>query len=67
MYDIARETWYEQETTGNILEPRTQFCAVTAKDVASSVGSHHIYVLGGASFTNKVMAEVYVSVFSQPF
>lgn len=64
VYDIDKEQWYEQETTGDVPEPRTQFCAVTAKDAGSEDGSHHIYVLGGANFKSKAMADgVYVCIF----
>lgn len=38
-------TWYSQATTGNIPEPRADFCVIAVS--APDNSSHHIYMYGG--------------------
>lgn len=52
VFDVAKETWYEQETSGEVPPPRTQFCSVRTADPTAN-GTHHIYILGGADFKTK--------------
>src|SRR5882757_4065547 len=45
VYDIGREEWYEQVTTGDVPSPLTQGCSVLAS--AQDGSSHNIYWYGG--------------------
>lgn len=54
VYDIDNNIWYEQEATGDVPKPRTEFCSVKVRDPAQD-GVHHIYILGGADFETKEM------------
>lgn len=54
VFDISKQAWYEQETTGEIPTPRTEFCSVKAED-PSRKGSYYIYMIGGADFQTKYM------------
>ncbi|RDW76598.1 uncharacterized protein DSM5745_06590 [Aspergillus mulundensis] len=45
IYDIARDTWYNQNTTGDAPPMLAGFCAVYAS--APDNSSHNIYVYGG--------------------
>ncbi|KAL2793419.1 hypothetical protein BJX66DRAFT_338881 [Aspergillus keveii] len=47
VYDIATDEWYNQNTTGDIPPPLTQFCSVYAS--APDGSSHNIYIYGGYS------------------
>ncbi|KAL2823247.1 hypothetical protein BDW59DRAFT_148895 [Aspergillus cavernicola] len=61
VYDIAGETWYIQNTTGDIPPQLTQFCSVYAS--ASDGSSHNIYIYGGYDGidpTNYPSDDVYV-------
>ncbi|KAL4951657.1 hypothetical protein BDW69DRAFT_169587 [Aspergillus filifer] len=45
IYDVGEDTWYNQNTTGDIPPQLTSFCSVYAS--ASDGSSHNIYVYGG--------------------
>lgn len=54
VFDVANEVWYQQETTGEIPPPRTEFCSVKMADPSRN-GAYQIYIMGGADFTTKAM------------
>lgn len=54
VYDIENKIWYEQEVTGEVPKPRTEFCSVKATDPRQN-GAHHLYIIGGADFQTKEM------------
>lgn len=52
-------TWYSQNTTGDVPEPRIDFCTVAISSPDNS--SHHIYLYGGRNpITNKAYDDVVV-------
>jgi hypothetical protein len=52
-------TWYSQNATGNVPEPRIDFCTVAVSSADNS--SHHIYLYGGRNpITNVVYDDVVV-------
>lgn len=61
VFDVEAEKWFLQETSGDVPEPRTQFCSVTAYDEETK--SHQIYLMGGANFNTKKMQD---QVFVRP-
>jgi hypothetical protein len=62
IYDIKRNKWYRQATTGTIT-PRSEFCTATVSDPATS--SWQIWVFGGGDFKTKNVVDT-VSVLSIP-
>ncbi|USP76833.1 hypothetical protein yc1106_04107 [Curvularia clavata] len=52
-------TWYSQNTTGDIPEPRVDFCTAAISSADNS--SHHIYLYGGYNpITNAAYDDVFV-------
>lgn len=52
-------TWYSQNTTGNVPEPRIDFCTVSISSPDNS--SHHIYLYGGRNpITNTAYDDVVI-------
>ncbi|KAI9786064.1 MAG: hypothetical protein M1835_003167 [Candelina submexicana] len=45
IYDIAAGKWYSQQTTGEIPQPRNNFCGVVA--TAKDNSSYNVYIHGG--------------------
>ncbi|CRG87843.1 Cytochrome c oxidase subunit 1 [Talaromyces islandicus] len=45
VYDVATETWYQQNTTGNVPPQLTLFCSALA--IAEDRSSFNIYIYGG--------------------
>ncbi|KAL4925630.1 uncharacterized protein BDV17DRAFT_283775 [Aspergillus undulatus] len=61
VYDVADNTWYNQNTTGDIPPMLTSFCSVYAS--AQDRSSHNIYIYGGydgLSQANDSSDDVYV-------
>jgi hypothetical protein len=55
VFDIASETWFEQEVSGDA-SARLEFCTVAAPD---GKGGWHLYVMGGADYdTDEVVSDV---------
>ncbi|KAI9375114.1 hypothetical protein BJX61DRAFT_540139 [Aspergillus egyptiacus] len=53
VYDVAGDTWYVQNTTGDIPPQRAHFCSVYAS--ASDNSSHNIYIYGGYDGVDTMM------------
>ncbi|GFG17388.1 hypothetical protein IFM5058_08449 [Aspergillus udagawae] len=63
VYDVAKDRWYNQTTTGTVAA-RTEFCAVVQHDPSSSSSTYEVYVIGGADYASKeVLSDVsYLSI-----
>lgn len=52
--------WYKQNTTGDIPEPRGEFCVVVAS--APDNSSHNIYLLAGRNHANGSVSPIHTSL-----
>ncbi|KAH8144419.1 uncharacterized protein LAJ45_11587 [Morchella importuna] len=57
IYDIAKDEWYHQNTTGNIPSHRANFCGQVAS--APDNSSHQIYIFGGTGANSLLSSDVY--------
>lgn len=56
--DSSEPGWYKQNATGDVPQPRAEFCAVVMP--APDNSSHNIYVYGGAGPNNQYYDDIYV-------